>query len=88
MSDGEPFQDKLEVIWVETEIHIAIHELRHYYQFKTSPLKYFICLIPFVRNLTIEKDAERVAESSEKPLEDKINEEVFLAFAASMAKKQ
>ena len=50
---------ELHPLWLEFIFPTVIHELRHMLQFKKSPLLYCLCAIPGIRNLTLERDAEK-----------------------------
>jgi hypothetical protein len=47
---GQPF-------WLEIVFSTILHELRHMFQFKKNRILYFLCILPFIRTLTIERDA-------------------------------
>ena len=51
---GRPF-------WLEIVFSTILHELRHMFQFKKNRILYFLCTLPFIRNLTIERDAGKQA---------------------------
>lgn len=43
--------------WLANLFPTAIHELRHIWQYKRSPLTYTILSIPIIREITLERDA-------------------------------
>lgn len=50
---------ELRPCWLEFVFPTVIHELRHMLQFKKRPLLYCLCALPGIRNLTLERDAEK-----------------------------
>ena len=52
--------------WPELMAPTLIHELRHKWQFEHNKLLYVICCLPFLREITIEKDAEKITESAQE----------------------
>lgn len=50
---------ELHPLWLEFVFPTVIHELRHMLQFKKRPLLYCLCALPGIRNLTLERDAEK-----------------------------
>ncbi len=52
--------------WVELLAPTLIHELRHVWQFKRGPLKYILCCIPGLRQITLERDAWRETEPAQE----------------------
>ena len=51
--------------WVELLAPTLIHELRHVWQYKRNPLKYILCCIPGLRQITLERDAWRETEPAQ-----------------------
>lgn len=51
--------------WVELLAPTLIHELRHVWQYKRNPLKYILCSIPGLRQITLERDAWRETEPAQ-----------------------
>lgn len=43
--------------WLGNLFPVVIHELRHVWQYKRSPLTYTILSIPIIREITLERDA-------------------------------
>lgn len=51
--------------WVELLAPTLIHELRHVWQYKRNPLKYILCCIPGLRQITLERDAWRETDPAQ-----------------------
>lgn len=51
--------------WAELLAPTLIHELRHVWQYKRNPLKYILCSIPGLRQITLERDAWRETEPAQ-----------------------
>lgn len=43
--------------WINNLLPVAIHELRHVWQYRRSPLTYCLLSIPILREFTLERDA-------------------------------
>ena len=43
--------------WLKNLFPVVIHELRHVWQYRRSPLTYCLLSIPFLREFTLERDA-------------------------------
>ena len=51
--------------WVELLAPTLIHELRHVWQYKRNKVKYVLCCIPGLRQITLERDAWRETEPAQ-----------------------
>lgn len=80
-----PNPDTLE-FWHESMTDIVIHELRHAWQFQKYGWGYFLCAIPGIRQLTLERDASRITEFAEKFCRDLAAQEAARHFEESRAK--
>lgn len=45
--------------WLTNLFPVAVHELRHVWQYRRSPLAYCLLSIPLLREITLERDAWR-----------------------------
>ena len=55
--------------WIEHYLPTVCHELRHALQFSRNPVLYAVCSLPGIRQLTLERDADRVTEDAD-PIAD------------------
>ena len=51
--------------WVELLAPTLIHEPRRVWQYKRNPLKYILCCIPGLRQITLERDAWRETDPAQ-----------------------
>lgn len=51
--------------WPELIVPTLIHELRYKWQYERNKLLYILCCLPFLREITIERDAWKITESAQ-----------------------
>lgn len=51
--------------WPELITPTLIHELRHKWQYERNKLLYILCCLPFLREITIERDAWKTTQSAQ-----------------------
>lgn len=56
--------------WAELIVPTLLHELRHKYQFERNKLLYILCCLPILRELTIEKDADKITKKADEFCEE------------------
>ena len=52
--------------WPELIVPTLLHELRHKWQYERNRIGYILCCLPFLREITIEKDAWRITELAQE----------------------
>ena len=56
--------------WAELIAPTLIHELRHKWQYERNRIGYILCCLPFLREITIERDAWRITELAQEFCEE------------------
>ena len=57
----QPAQDaqtQIQISWLQNIFSVVVHQLRHMYQWRKNKFSYMLASLPFLRQVTLQKDAQ------------------------------
>lgn len=63
---SNPIYPGMPDFWPQSIASTLVHELRHVWQYRNNRPLYILCCLPVVRQITLERDAERVQAQVEE----------------------
>ena len=74
--------------WPELQVPTLIHELRHKWQYERNKLLYILCCLPILREITIERDAEKITKKADEFCEAMDRYEAEAEYERKQAEKE
>lgn len=58
-------QTQIQISWLQNIFSTVVHQLRHMYQWRKNKFSYMLASLPLLRQVTLQKDAQRVQVSAQ-----------------------